>query len=86
MRMNLRRIVISAALAAGGGFLMSGPGTTCSSFSAESALVAVDSCFIFDCQSALGGVLDPCQEIRDPVTGAVTRPALFLDCPNLVGP
>ncbi len=86
MRLSLRRIVIWAGLAAGGGFLMTGPGTTCSSFSAESALVAVDACFIFDCQTALGGVLNPCQDVTDPITGEVTRPALFLDCPDAVGP
>ncbi|MHC4698388.1 MAG: hypothetical protein ACYTFA_16770 [Planctomycetota bacterium] len=86
MRLSLRRIVIWAGLAAGGGFLMSGPGTTCSSFSAESALVTVDACFIFDCQSALGGVLDPCDEVRDPVTGEVINPALLLDCPDAAGP
>jgi hypothetical protein len=82
MRFSLRRIAISASLVAGGGFLMTGPGTSCLSFSAESALVAVDPCFIFDCQTALGGVLDPCNSVRDPATGQDTRPPLFLNCPD----
>ena len=87
MRLSLRRITITAGLVAGGGFLMAaGPGTTCASYSAESALVTVDPCFIFNCQDALGGVLNPCTQAVDPITGQVTRPPLFLACPDDQGP
>lgn len=74
-----QRIAVMAGFLAVGGVLLSGPGTSCSSFTAESLLVSADFCFIFDCQNgALGGAVDPCNG-----TGAVGSPTgpLLVDCP-----
>ena len=61
MRSRSRRLAALAALAAGGGFLFSGPNTGCMSFMATSAVSAADFCFIFDCQNGLlGGTIKPC--------------------------
>ncbi len=72
-------------LLAGGGFLMSGPGTDCGSYMANSLLVATDFCFIFDCQNGfLGGVIDPCAGVGGgTATGEDdTAAPLFSDCPT----
>ena len=53
-RMALKMV----ALALGGGLLLSGPGTSCISFAAETAAASVDTSFIFDCQNAGGGTFD----------------------------
>ncbi len=91
MRSRWRLTGITVALALSGAFLTAGPGTGCVSFFAESALVATDFCFIFDCQNGLlGGTVDPCpnqtlfdgEAVFTPPTGPV-----FWDCPNVpVGP
>ena len=61
MQSRSRRIAVVVSLIGVGGFLMAGPGTSCTSFVAQSALVATDFCFIFDCVNGpLGGTLDPC--------------------------
>lgn len=86
MRSRTRRATLTLALLAGGGFLMAGAGTSCSSFLGESAFVATDFCFIFDCQSGLlGGTIRPCATgspgqggVGDP---NVTNEPLFVDCP-----
>jgi|CXWL01.1.fsa_nt_gi hypothetical protein len=78
MRLSARRVVAFLTLAAGGGYLLAGPGTGCSSYLGESAFVAIDFCFIFDCQSGfLGGTIDPCASSGD---GPGQGP-LFVDCP-----
>lgn len=72
MRSRTRRAALTLALLAGGGFLMAGPGTSCSSFFGESAFVSTDFCFIFDCQNGiLGGTVEPC----------ATDQPFFVDCP-----
>ena len=89
MRVRSRRVAAVVGLLASGGYLMAGPGTGCSSFLGEAALVAADACFIFDCQNGiLGGTIDPCSGIgsgNQTVEGA-TRPPLFTDCPTGGGP
>jgi hypothetical protein len=83
MRSRSRVVASGIALALGGGFLVAGPGTGCTSFLAESALFTADFCFIFDCQNGiLGGTIDPCPD-EDPGIGVFTAPAgpLFIDCP-----
>jgi hypothetical protein len=61
-----------------GGFLMQ-YNTGCLSYTAESALVATDFCFIFDCQNGLfGGTIDPC---ANQDTDAAPTPPFFADCP-----
>jgi hypothetical protein len=63
------------SLAAGGGFLLAGPGTGCVPFVAESTLAATDFCFIFDCQNGIfGGTIDPCE-------ANATQGPLLADCP-----
>jgi hypothetical protein len=78
-RKAIRRGAVAAALVSGGGFLLQNNG--CVSFTAESALVATDFCFIFDCQNGLfGGTIDPCApggSVLDPVGGG----PFFADCP-----
>ena len=91
MRSRFRRTAKAVALVIGGGFLMAGPGTGCLEFGAESALVATDFCFIFDCQNGfLGGSVDPCPNPTNADDNAVFSPPtgpVFSDCPNLlVGP
>ena len=58
MLSRLRRKRTVAALVLTGGFLMSGIGTTCSSWLSEAALGAADSSFVFDCETAVGGIFD----------------------------
>ena len=92
MRSRSRRIAVVVSLIGMGGFLMAGPGTSCSSFVGESGLVAADFCFIFDCVNGpLGGTLDPCSGVgtggesfeslveTTPGSGEFTLP-LFRDC------
>lgn len=58
--MGFRKCSLSkrAALVFVGGFLLAGIGTTCASFTAESAFTAANTAFILDCDTALGGVFD----------------------------
>ncbi|UCE58123.1 MAG: hypothetical protein JSU63_11820 [Phycisphaerales bacterium] len=58
MRSRFRRFVTGAGMLLAGGYLMAGPGTTCTSFTLTSALDATDTSFIFDCETAGGGVFD----------------------------
>ncbi len=86
MHSRFRRTAKAVALVFGGGFLMAGPGTGCLSFVAETALVATDFCFIFDCQNGfLGGTVDPCPNPSMSDLEANVTPSggpVFLDCPN----
>ncbi len=85
MRCSVRKLGTLAGLLAGGGYLLSGPGTGCSSYIGQTALVATDMCFIFDCQNGiLGGVFDPCSGIgsgNQTVEGGTQLP-FFTDCPT----
>jgi len=76
-RKTIRRGAVAAAILTSGGFLLQYNGY--SSFTAESALVATDFCFIFDCQNGLfGGTIDPCT--TGGTTANPTGP-FFADCP-----
>lgn len=79
MRYRLRTAAITVSLALGG-TLFAVSGSTCSTFSAESALATADLCFIFDCQNGiLGGTIDPCAIVgTDPDGNEVP---LLVDCP-----
>ncbi len=78
MRNRARKIITAASLLAASGFLTSGPGTSCSSFVGESAMVSTDFCFIFDCQNGiLGGTVNPCAERTEFV--GVTSGGVFAD-------
>lgn len=83
--MRYGRAVKIAASVLGGGLLLSGPGTGCVSYMAESFLVSTDFCFVFDCQNGIfGGTIDPCTGIgsgNQTVEGGSQSP-LFTDCPN----
>jgi len=86
MRSWQRRLVVAVGAMAVGGIAVSGPGTSCSSFAAESLLVTADFCFIFDCQNgALGGTLNPCSGFPSgtgtPEAEVPTGIAVFTDCP-----
>ena len=86
MRARSRLVMITAALALGGGFLTAGAGTGCANYLVETTLSAADFCFIFDCtQGLFGGTIDPCaadgpgagDSFLTPPTGPV-----FEDCPD----
>ena len=85
MRLSARKAGTMMGLLAGGGYLLAGPGTGCSSYIGDSLLVASDMCFVFDCQNGiLGGVFDPCSGIgsgNQTVEGATQLP-FFTDCPT----
>ncbi len=83
MRSRWRLMGVTVALALGGAFLTSGPGTGCAAYLAESALVTTDFCFILDCQNGfLGGTIDPCTDEPAPNNPAVFPGGpLFTDCP-----
>jgi len=84
MRSKWRKGLSWAGILAGGGIIISGPGTSCSSYVGQTALVAADFCFIFDCQNgALGGTFDPCSGIgsSDETIEGQVSPPLFTDCP-----
>lgn len=86
MRAQYRRISAVVALLGGCGFLLTGPATTCSSFTGRTALVAADFCFIFDCQNGiLGGTIDPCTGMNsgDQTVEGETALPLFTDCPTV---
>ncbi len=55
MGSRLRRIASIAGLVLAGGVVLAGPGTSCTSFVAQSAVSALDASFIFRCQDAGGG-------------------------------
>lgn len=87
MSSRKQRLGVAAAMTLSGGILFAGPGTSCTSFLLESALDAVDFCFVFDCQNGiLGGTIQPCgpfdnfsqDALNSPPTGPV-----FIDCPDL---
>lgn len=78
MRVSARKAIAFMTLAAGGGFLLAGPGTGCVSYAAESGLAATDFCFIFDCQNGIfGGTIDPCATTGDEVQ----QGPILVDCP-----
>jgi hypothetical protein len=89
MKRFSRRIVAVMGLSGMGGYLLSGPGTGCTSFVAESTLTSANFCFIFDCQNGiLGGTIDPCSGIGsgdNTVEGNFTGLPLFTDCPLAAG-
>ncbi len=84
-RSRMGRFVAIAGTISTGGYLLAGPNTGCTSFLGETALIAADFCFIFDCQNGLlGGTIDPCSGTgsgSQTVEGD-TAPPLFTDCPN----
>jgi len=55
MGSRLRRIASIAGLVLAGGMLLAGPGTSCTSFLAQSAVSGLDASFVFRCQDAGGG-------------------------------
>jgi len=89
MRSRIRKVIATISLVAASGFLTSGPGTSCSSYIGETALVATDFCFIFDCQNGiLGGTIDPCSGVssgNQTIEGQTQLP-FFTDCPIDQGP
>lgn len=72
MRIRLGFAAKCAGLLLTGGFLMAGIGTTCSSFVTETAFEASNTSFIFDCDTAFGGVFE--------------LESLLLDCSQTTGP
>lgn len=51
-------VLKGAGLVLAGGFLMAGIGTTCGSFASEAFFSTANTAFIFDCDSAFGGVFE----------------------------
>ena len=51
-------MVTAAGLVLAGGYLTLASGTNCISYLGETAMTAVDTSFVFDCQNAFGGVID----------------------------
>ncbi len=83
MRSHYRQVAKGIGLVAAGGFLMGGIGTTCTSVAGTTALGGVDFCFIFDCQNALGGTVDLCDQYVAIQEGQVIGGgALLADCPT----
>lgn len=86
MRFGRRVLTVAATVIGAGGILFAGPGTGCIPFVAESALVATDFCFVFDCQNGiLAGTVDPCSGAGSgdqTLEGNGPRFPLFTDCPN----
>ncbi|MBI4717429.1 MAG: hypothetical protein HY763_06470 [Planctomycetes bacterium] len=83
---RFRKAATVAAMVTASGYLLSGPATSCTSFTGRSALIAADFCFIFDCQNGLlGGTLDPCSGIGsgNQTPEGDTAPPLFTDCPDV---
>jgi len=79
MRVHSRRLAVVGLLVLAGAFLMASPGTGCAPFLANSALSAVDFCFVFDCQNGiLAGTIDPCSP--SGALGTISGP-LLADCP-----
>ena len=89
MRSRARKVIAAISVLAASGIVMSGPGTSCSSYIGQSGLITADLCFIFDCQNGiLGGTVDPCSGIgsgNQTFEGQTQQP-LFTDCPTNQGP
>jgi len=90
MNARFRRVVSGVGLVLGGAYIMSGPGTSCTTFLGESSFEAANFCFIFDCQNGiLGGTIDPCSGVGsgdNTNEGLATGEQLFTDCPTIGGP
>jgi len=89
MQNRLKKTGVIVGLLTGSGYLLSGPATSCTSFTGRSALVSADFCFIFDCQNGIiGGTFDPCGGIGsgDATVEGNTALPVFTDCPTNVGP
>ncbi len=87
--MRSKRALTVLGLLGGMGVLLSGPATSCTSFTGRSLLVAADMCFIFDCQNgAFGGTVDPCSGVGSGNQTNEGQNALpfFTDCPTNQGP
>ena len=79
---RLRRAVMVVAALTTGAMVLASPNFACESYMVESALTALDFCFIFDCNNGvLGGTVDPCAGGVD-AAGEPT-PGLLVDCPDL---
>lgn len=89
MRKHVKRAALVMGLLGGSGYLLSGPATSCTSFTGRSLLVATDFCFIFDCQNGIfGGTVDPCTGLGSgdaTIEGDAALP-IFTDCPSTFGP
>lgn len=73
MRSRARKMMAAISVLAASGILMSGPGTGCSSYVAETIFTAADMSFIFDCQNGILG-------------GTFALSGVFTDCRTATGP
>ncbi len=89
MRIRVLKKIAAIGTLGASGILLSGPGTSCGSYVAESGLITADFCFIFDCQNGIfGGTIDPCSGIGsgDQTIEGQTQQSLFTDCVTNQGP
>jgi len=89
IRKRVVRTLVALGLVASGAYLMAGGTMACGSLAGESALSAVDFCFMFDCTNgAVGGLIDPCGTVGvDPddadSDSAIIGGPFFADCVNI---
>lgn len=82
MHRKSRRLFAALAAIATGAIVLASPNFACESFLGETAMGALDFCFIFDCNSGiLGGTIQPCGETVD-AEGNRNPNFLFADCPE----
>lgn len=83
MRSRMRKTAAIASLLLSGGYLMAGPGTSCTSFVGETGITSTDFCFIFDCQNGFfGGTIQPCSGQGSGNQTFQNNLPTFADCPN----
>lgn len=76
---RVRRWLAVGLLVVGAGTLAQVP-VNCFTFAAQTGVMGIDFCSLFDCQNGiLGGLIRPC---GDPTTA---EDDLFADCPQIVG-
>jgi len=91
MRKRGSRILVAMGVLLSGAYLCASGTLGCGSLAADSAVSAMDMCFIFDCTGgAIGGLIDPCAYVggsdRGGDEGGVgaeeTGGPFFADCPT----
>ncbi len=82
MRRKSHRLAATLLAVASGTIMLASPNFACESFLGETALGALDFCFIFDCNSGLlGGTVKPCGSGVDAEGNEVPN-YLLVDCPE----
>ena len=90
MRKPGSRLLVAVSILLSGAYLCASGTLGCGSLTADSAMSALDMCFIFDCTGgAIGGLIDPCAQVGGSDRGGGGEAGteelggpFFADCPT----